>query len=245
MQAEHRYLRQLALPLLAVVCLSAHADQPALSVSGEARLSTVPDLAEVDLAVVTQADSAAEALAANNTAMKALQAQLREGFSLAEKDIQTSQLSVAPRYERSSTSSGGVKPSGYEVQHALHLTVRDFDRLGELLDVAVRNGANQVRGIGFGTSRRDEMLTAARRGAVADARAKAALYAEAAGRALGCVVSLSEGFSGPEVRMPRMAMAMDAAGSSVPVAAGEVEVAASVQVGFAFAGEGCTDEADD
>jgi len=222
----------------AVVANGVGATEAAITVAGEARLSAVPDLARVDLAVVTRAETASAALAANNTAMQALQAVLRQDFRLAEKDLQTTQLHVAPHFVANDMTPGPA-PRGYEVQHGLALTVRDFDRLGALLDAAVRGGANQLRGITFDSTRRQEMTDAARRAAVADARRRAALYAEAAGRALGCVVSLNEGLGGFMARTGRMAMVMDAAEAGVPVAAGEIEVTASVQVGFAFGADDC------
>src|SRR6266852_7881564 len=69
----------------------------AITVSGEAHISVPPDLAEVDGGVTSEAKTAREASEANNAAMgKVLQALKAAG--IAEKDVQTSRLSLQPQY---------------------------------------------------------------------------------------------------------------------------------------------------
>ncbi len=94
----------------------------------------------------------------------------------------------------------------------------------------VTDGANTLNGVAFGLQDPDPALDAARKDAVADARRKAELYAAAAGVKLGAIQSIGEqsGYAPP---MPMaLAEASFAKDASVPVAAGEVGVSASVSI---------------
>jgi uncharacterized protein YggE len=112
------------------------------------------------------------------------------------------------------------------------IRARDLDRLGALLDAVVTTGANQLNSLTFGLSDPQPATDEARKRAVADARARAALYAEAAGVALGPILSITEGGGyQPPQPMYRRELAMDA---GVPVAGGEVSVSASVTITYAI-----------
>src|SRR5215217_2421600 len=92
-----------SLGALAVVATAGDAaepeEKPSLSVTGVGRLSTAPDVAEVQVGVRSQATTAQQALAANNEAMNTLQALLKER-GVAAKDIQTTRVQVAPIYSQ-------------------------------------------------------------------------------------------------------------------------------------------------
>ena len=107
--------------------------------------------------------------------------------------------------------------------------MRDLASLGGLIDALAGAGANRLYGIGFEVSEPRPSVDAARREAVADARAKAELYAEAAGVTLGPVVTIREnvGMGGPEPLRAKAAMA-----EAAPVAEGTVTLTADVEVVF-------------
>ena len=112
--------------------------------------------------------------------------------------------------------------------------MRDLERLGEVLDAGVSSGANTLGGVSFALSEPREAEDAARRAAITDARARAGLYAEAAGVGLGAVQQISEeGFAAPAPRMMASEAAMSDA--AVPVAPGELNISARVRVVFAIA----------
>jgi len=88
----------------------------------------------------------------------------------------------------------------------------------------VTNSGNQFHGLSFGLQDPGPAQDSARIAAVADAARKAELYANAAGITLGRIVMLSEAGDGPQpVMMREMAMS-----NAVPIAQGEVSIAASV-----------------
>ncbi len=203
-----------------------------ISVSGEGVVTAVPDMASISVGVTTQAREATDALAANNRAMAAL-VEVLNRFSVAETDRQSSGFNVYPRYDRPSDGRGTSEITSYVVSNQLTIRHRDIDRLGELLAAVVASGSNQLGSLSFGNTDATELLDKARSRAVANARHKASLYAEAAGGTLGRVVSISEGGAAPP--QPLMRGAMVAEMAAVPVAAGENEYRAVVNVVFELA----------
>src|SRR6201985_419960 len=66
-----------------------------ISVTGEARISVPPDLAQIDAGVTSEAKTAREASDANNAAMGKVLVALKSA-GIDEKDYQTSRLSLQP-----------------------------------------------------------------------------------------------------------------------------------------------------
>ena len=126
----------------------------------------------------------------------------------------------------------GLPPS--PAGNTVHIRVRDLDKLGGLLDQVVEDGANTFNGLSFGLQDSTDAKNEARRRAVADARAKAELYAEAAGVSLGKIIELTDGVtSSPQpMFMERSAMVMS---DAVPIAEGEVSTSARVTITFEIA----------
>lgn len=201
-----------------------------ISLSGHGEVKSAPDMAFVTTGVATQGTTAAEALAANTTAMNALFAALKNA-GIAEKDIQTSNFMVQPRYDYNDGKQPPVLVA-YDVSNSVTVTVRKLEGLGALLDKVVQAGSNQINGISFQVSKPDEGLDEARKLAAADATRKAKLYAETMGVSLGPVLSINEGVSyQPPVPVLRgKVMMADAAAAPVPVAAGEQTLAMDVNV---------------
>jgi uncharacterized protein len=200
-----------------------------LTVAGEGRATAPPDTAEFDVAVVTQAATAAEALAANNESIQRVMEILKTA-QIADKDLQTSQFSIQPVYQSSREGVHEPKIVGYQVTNQIHVVVRNLPSLGKVLDAVVQGGSNQIHGIRFDIDDKVGVLNQARNRAVRDARARAELYAQAAGVKLGKVLSFQE--SGAAVPEPRPMMRMAMAEAAVPIATGENEVAASVSMTF-------------
>ena len=219
---------------LAVLPISALADEgPRLMVNGTGEVSVAPDQARITLGVSHSRDSAAEAMAAMSADLTAVIARL-EGAGVAPADLQTSGLSLSPRYDHRA-SSGEPEVAGYIASSMVTVLVRDLDRLGTILDEVVQDGANEMRGLEFDVADRAPHLDEARRLAVADARRKAEVLADAAGLSLGRVVTLQEG-GGGHGPQPMFDMAR-VESMAVPVAEGALTIAASVAITFEVSGE--------
>lgn len=201
-----------------------------ITVTGEGVVASAPDMASVSLGVTTQAETAAAALAQNNAAMQAVMDRLAAA-GIAPRDLQTSTLQLNPNWVQ---DEGMQTPAirGYTASNMLTARVRDLAILGSVLDAAVTDGANTLNGLSFEQSNPRPAQSEARKLAIADAMAKANEMVTAAGASLGKIVSISEsgGYAQP---MPMVKAAMDAA--TVPVAGGEIGIAAQVTVVFEIA----------
>ena len=212
-----------------------------LTLTAEGRSTRAPDVAVFSAGVATSGKTAGEALAANAARMNAVFAALKRA-GIADKDIQTSNLSLNPVYADTSREPKNaleqvVPPViGYQVNNTVSVKQRKLGDFGKVIDTLVQAGANQVNGPSFEVDNADAALDEARAQAITAARTRAALYAKAAGLKVLRVLTINEngGYSPPRpVMYAKMAMADMAAPS--PVAAGEVSLATSVTVLFELA----------
>ena len=150
------------------------------------------------MGVTTARPTALAAIRANSEEMnKLIDVLKRRG--VAAKDIQTSQVSITPQYNRPAEARPGVpedltvaKVVGYEVGNTVRVTVRDRARIGDLIDGAIQAGSNQMYGISFRIDDREAVLVDLRAKAFDSAKAKAELYAKRWGMTLGPVYQITE-----------------------------------------------------
>jgi uncharacterized protein len=200
-----------------------------ISVTGTGMVESAPDMATLMIGVTTQGTSAAEALAENSKATEAVIARLTAS-GVEARDMQTSNLSINPNWTGYDSSTPTI--SGYVASNMLTVRVRALDTTGAILDAAVADGANTLNGMTFGLADPEPAYNEARKEAVADARAKAELLAEAAGVKLGPVLSISDaGAMTDPAPMYRDAVAA----SPVPVQGGELGLVANVSVTWQIA----------
>lgn len=142
------------------------------------------------------------------------------------EDIQTVNFSVSPPPPKTDGKTTGA--NGFRVMNLAQVTVRDLTKLGDILDKAVSQGANEMGGIQFTVAQPAKLLDEARKQAVAAAIQKAELYAQAACARLVRVISIDEQGGGgwrPQAMTRASARAMD-----VPIEAGEAELQVSISV---------------
>lgn len=199
-----------------------------LTISADGTSEAAPDMATISAGVVTDGATAAAALAANSQRMNALIQAMRRG-GVAERDIQTSNVSVNPQYAYEEGESPRV--TGYQANNSVNAKVRALANLGRLIDAAVAAGGNTINGVSFSHQDPDAQLDAARRDAAASARQRADLYAEAFGLRVHRVIAISEG-GGYAPPMPMVMMERAADAAPTPVAPGEIETRVSVSVTY-------------
>jgi uncharacterized protein YggE len=200
---------------------------PTVTVSGEAQVSVMPDLAQIDGGVTIEARSAREASEANNRAMASVLAALKAA-GIAENDIRTSRLSLFPQSTPSKVN-GPPQITSYRASNRVTVRIRDIGKVATTIDAMVGAGANDIGGINFIVSQESKLLDDARVKAVEDARRKADIYAKAANIRLGAPVSISEdGGDGPRPtgRMYKAGVA------ATPIAPGEETLRVSVSVSY-------------
>ncbi|MCK1718406.1 SIMPL domain-containing protein [Bradyrhizobium sp. 141] len=202
----------------------------AISVSGEANVSVAPDLALIDAGVANDAKTAKEASDANNAAMGKVLLALK-GAGLAEKDYQTSRLSLQPQYGQNK-STGASPVVGFRASNRVTVKIRDVTKVAGIIDTLVSAGANDIGNISFEVTQASKLLDDAREQAVTDARRKAEVYARATGVTLGAPLSVTEG--GGPVPLFKSRMAPMAAAPQAAVAPGEETLSVTVNVSWAI-----------
>lgn len=209
---------------------AAAADQEprTITLTGQGEAKAAPDRAILSAGVVTQAPSAAAALAANRNAMNRVFTTLKQ-LGIPDRAMQTSEFTVSPQYQND-RNGNSQRIVGYQVTNTVSVTLDDLLKLGPAIDVLVGSGANTMGGIGFSIRDPKPLEAEARTAAMHDAMEKAQVYAKAAGVQLGAILAISEGGAAPRPMM-RMAMA-NAPMDSTPIATGEESISANVSVTF-------------
>lgn len=203
-----------------------------LDVSAEGRTTRVPDLATVRAGVVSQAQTAAAALGDNARRMDAVLAALKRA-GVAPRDIATATVALSPQYRYTDGQPPAI--TGYQATNTVSVRFRDVARSGAVLDALVAQGANQIDGPSLSIDQPDAALDEARTDAVKRARARADLYAAAAGMKVARVISIAEagqdaGTPGPQPMFMARALKADAAPTAI--APGEKEVTVTLSVRF-------------
>ncbi len=201
-----------------------------VTVGASGTVSVEPDIAHISTGVLSEAETAREALQRNSAAMKKVVDGLK-GAGIDPKDVQTSRFSIDPRYDQPKDGRT-ARITGYRVVNQVGITARDISKLGELLDLLVTLGANQAGGISFDVSKAETLKDEARRQAIANALRRAKLFAEAAGATVGDVLSIEEDVSASAPRPFTGRVAMSA--ESVPIERGSQSLEVRVQVTWAL-----------
>jgi len=203
-----------------------------VSVSGLGRSSVTPDRFTFTVGVQTVANTVDDAVSQNNKRVAAVIAALKAAGAQ-DKDIQTSNFNIWPQQNYRE----GQLPEilGYQVTNTITVRSTKVADAGKLLGVAIGAGVNTSSGINFEVADPARGRDAGLRAAFDDARAKAALLAQAAGRSLGRVLSISEGAVAhpPQPYPMQRTMAMESrAAADVPIESGTQEQTYTVSVVF-------------
>ena len=202
---------------------------PTVVTNGRAIVKRAADRAFVSFATETRASKPDQAQKDNARAMEKVREKLRDQ-RVQDEAIRTTSFNLR---EDVDWVNGQRVPRGYVVSNVIEVRVDALDGLGNLLDEVVKAGATSVGGIRFDLKDREAAEREALRLAVADARARAEAAATGAGVRIVRVQTIDEQGAG-EVPRPMPMMRMEAAMASdagpTPVAAGEIEIQATVRL---------------
>jgi uncharacterized protein len=203
-----------------------------VSVSGTGRSSVTPDRFTFTVGVQTVAPTVDDAVSQNNKRVASVIAALKAG-GVKDADIQTSNFNIWPQQDY---QEGRQLPRilGYQVTNSITVRSTKIADAGRLLGIAIGAGVNNATGINFENSDPARGRDSGLRAAFGDAKAKASLLAQAAGRTLGRVLTIHEGVQQmPPQPYPVRAMAMESrAAADVPVESGTQEQTYTVSVTF-------------
>lgn len=205
-----KVLTMLAFAYSAFIYAGAYADsiQPgsyrSFSVSGEGKVTAVPDIASFTFSVITEGGKDLGALQKENTEKMNKAIDFIKENDVEAKDIKTSNYSLNPRYQyfdcsRVFSADSSVKPCpppeivGYTINQTVSVKIRDFAKIGEIMSGVVSVGANNVSQLSFGIDDQTMVEAGARSEAIMKAKAKAKMVAQAGGFKLGKLIAIEEG----------------------------------------------------
>lgn len=228
-----------AIPLIAAGALSTpvaaaeiqiSSQGPVVELSVNEVVRSTPDAAQMGAGVVTRAATAQEAMKMNAAAMERVVAKMRQ-LGIKGEDIQTSNFNLNPNYVYNQ-QTGEQTFNGYNVSNQVSVTLRDLDRVGEILDALVAVGANNVFGPNFMLENDSEAKASARAKAFANGRQMAQEYARMAGYPNIRLLEVSETFQsyGPPVPMARAVA--ESADAKTPIEPGQVGTGVTVTVKY-------------
>jgi hypothetical protein len=172
------------------VAVARPANGTRLDISATGSVSRVPDLAIISAGVVTKAATASGAIASNAARMERVRAALKRA-GIAERDIQTSSISLNPDYRYENNQPPVL--TGYQASNNVSIRFHDIRNSGTILDALVAEGANQINGPSLTIDKPEAAYDEARTKALATGRARAELYARSLGKRVARLLSITEG----------------------------------------------------
>ncbi|MDP2737086.1 MAG: SIMPL domain-containing protein, partial [bacterium] len=160
-----------------------------ISITGEGKVTGVPDVAKIQLGYSIEKKTVAEAQKENTAKMNAVIDKLKKDFKIDAKDIKTVNYYISPQYN---WNDGRQSLRGYLVSQDLSVKVREMDKVSQILDVAGSIGLNQIGNLSFEMDNPEKLKEEARAKALEQAKAKAEALSEIVGVKLGKIISFSE-----------------------------------------------------
>lgn len=198
------------------------------SVTGEGKVTVIPDTGIVDVGIVSQKPIVKSAQTEVNTVINKISDNLKN-LGIKDKDIKTINYTVNPQYDYTSPTN---KIVGYSVNTNLQITVRELDKINEVIDIATNNGANSVSGVQLivEDSKRKELENDARNLAIKEAKTKAENLSKMSGMTLGKIVNIQEGSNAsyPQPMMVRAGGGMMEAKSDTQIQPGSTDIVSNI-----------------
>ncbi len=162
-----------------------------VTTNGDVTLNVQPDVAYISLGITTTGDTTVKASEQNSkNTQKVLTALSENGVK--DDEVVTEYYSVYPNYDYTKEVP---KVVGYTVNHTLKVTVKDINKVGEILDLGLNNGANNNSGVTFDVLNKDVYYAKALNEALTKAITKGNALASAVGVTNPNVVSINENSS--------------------------------------------------
>lgn len=202
-----------------------------ISISGNGKVYAKPDVAVLVLGVEDRGARIADIVGTNTSKMNKIIKDVKD-LGVDEKDIQTTQYTISPEYNW--TELGGRIFVGYVLTQQITVKVRDFEKIGSILDKATSDGANTVGDLQFTIDDPEKIRAEARKKAIEEAKAKALTLAKQAGLKIVKLVNIYEGSGGyPQpIYGKGGAVAMEAVNVAPDIQAGQMEITSTVTLTY-------------
>lgn len=203
-------------------------DRDVIAIDGQGSVIGAPDVAVVNVGMVSEAAAVLDAQNSNTDKMNKLIEELKK-MGIDSKDLQTVDYSIYPKYVYTEGRSDIV---GYTVTQSVQVKIRDMEKISLVLAAVGKSGANQVSGVQFSIDDPDQLTEEARVEALADAETKAINIAKALGVNIVKVVGFTESSATPSpIAYSKMADGMGGGGTP-QIEAGTLDVVSNVTVTF-------------
>ncbi len=206
--------------------------QPTISIGGEGRVLAAPDVARINVGLLTEGRDVSTVQQQNTEKMNRLIAEVK-ALGVSEKDIQTASYNLYPKYDY---VDGRSFISGYTLNQSATVKVRDLTKVGAIFAKVGEVGANQVSGPDFIIDDPTGVRAEARLKAIADAQAKARDLARQLGVSIGRIVGFSESaVGGDSPKYFDLAREGLGAGGAAPVPSvepGQLDILSNVSITF-------------
>jgi len=228
-----------AIPLVAISALATSAGAaevqiaatgPIVELTVQENVQAEPNLVTVGAGVTTQANTAVAAMQANAQAMTAVIQRIK-ALGIAERDIQTTGISLGAQYDYDQESRRQVF-RGYQASNRVSVKLRDVPRTGQVLDALVAAGATDISGPDFSIEDDSAARSQARSAALKTAQSQAMEYARAAGFTGVRLLQISETSDARPPIMYARAVALESRADSTPVQPGLVQSGVTVNVTY-------------
>ncbi len=202
-----------------------------ITVTGQAEVMVVPDKTVVNLGVESFKKELDEAKAENDRIVSSVISAVKQA-GVSKDNLRTDYLRIQPRYRDTPKERVLL---GYTVRQSIVVIVTDLDKLEDIVSAALEEGANQVHGLEFRTSRLREHKDEARDQALDASKEKAEAMAARLGERIGRPVSVTE--KPIASKFPRASNVMRFSGarageSGGTLAIGRISISAKVSVTF-------------
>jgi uncharacterized protein YggE len=207
-------------------------EQRTIYVTGMGTVHVEPDIAIVSLGVQTLGRDVGVAVQENNQRARAVMEALLE-LGVAPEDMRTTNFYVSsqPQVDPMGMPTG---ETSYTVDNTIFFTLRAPDKLGTVLQAALRAGSNSVQSVSFSVADPSVPMDDAQEIAVTDAQRQAEQLASATGAKLGKVLFLSEGSYVAPMYYEAPAYGKGGGGAGVPVESGTLAYQAQVTLTYAL-----------
>ena len=208
--------------------------QTGIWVSGEGKITVVPDIATITLGVSSQSSTVADAQSKAADAMDKVMSALT-GNGVAKTDIKTQYFSIQQVTKWDDKTQEQIV-IGYSVSNMVIAKIRDMNKVGTTIDaVAIAGGdLTRINGIDFSVDQPEKYYGQARELAMNDAKAKANQMASLAGVTLGKPTYISESTYIPLAPPVYYGGASRDSVATTPISPGETDITLNVQVAYAF-----------
>ncbi|SKC64238.1 SIMPL domain-containing protein [Maledivibacter halophilus] len=209
-----------------------------VTVNGLGTVKVKPDIAYINVGVEVFNTDAKKAQDDNAKLMDKIIIAVKEN-GIKDEDIKTTRYTIykTSKNEPSFSKEKEKRIEGYISTNSVEITIRDIDKVGKIIDIAGKEGANRISNIRFGISDEDKYYSDALKLAMENASGKAEAILSTFGAKPGKPYRINENsYGGPIIyrnnNLMKTQMAEEA--YETPVEAGELEITATVMVEYKY-----------